>query len=357
MLLKELGIKNFQSHTDTKLDFCPGVNVVVGPNQAGKTAIVRALRWLVFNRPLGFSFCNKTSAEQVVKVGAEFYGEREAVEHEKTPRKATYRVGREEFEAFGSEVPDRVKELVKMDNLNFHCQLEGPFLIGQKPAEIAAVVNKATGLDRVGEWAKEFNSRIYRLSKKEAELREQQEELERGMEELIIVNELRRRLNRVEKLNNEIEVVKAKWQRLQEVLEELGRIDPVLERMRESVEGVEESVEQLRKLVEEVEGLKKVVGMLGEVVKIGRVCEVMEEVALLWEKVEELKDLQETKVALERVVGEYYSVEEEVNEEILPKLTDVKNKYLEELRQMGRCPLCYNKIEDFSRIREVLGSE
>lgn len=46
-------IKNFQSHKDSHLDFHPGVDVIVGPSDSGKTAIIRALRWLVWNRPTG----------------------------------------------------------------------------------------------------------------------------------------------------------------------------------------------------------------------------------------------------------------------------------------------------------------
>ena len=52
-MIQSLHIKNLQSHKDSHLDFCEGVNVIVGPSDSGKSAILRALRWIVKNRPQG----------------------------------------------------------------------------------------------------------------------------------------------------------------------------------------------------------------------------------------------------------------------------------------------------------------
>jgi len=55
-MIKYLQIQNFQSHKDSLLEFDPGVNVIVGSSDSGKTAVIRALRWLVWNRPSGDAF-------------------------------------------------------------------------------------------------------------------------------------------------------------------------------------------------------------------------------------------------------------------------------------------------------------
>lgn len=47
MYLAELTIKNFRKLRDTKLKFQPGLNVLVGPNNVGKSAVVDALRTLL----------------------------------------------------------------------------------------------------------------------------------------------------------------------------------------------------------------------------------------------------------------------------------------------------------------------
>jgi putative ATP-dependent endonuclease of OLD family len=47
MYLAELTIRNFRKLRDTKLKFQPGLNVLVGPNNVGKSAVVDALRTLL----------------------------------------------------------------------------------------------------------------------------------------------------------------------------------------------------------------------------------------------------------------------------------------------------------------------
>lgn len=47
MYLAKLSIKNFRRLSDVSLEFVPGLNVLVGPNNVGKTAVVDALRSLL----------------------------------------------------------------------------------------------------------------------------------------------------------------------------------------------------------------------------------------------------------------------------------------------------------------------
>jgi len=50
MNIRELEIKNFQSHRDTRIKFSRGFNCIVGPTRSGKSAIFRALDFLFFNK-------------------------------------------------------------------------------------------------------------------------------------------------------------------------------------------------------------------------------------------------------------------------------------------------------------------
>ena len=55
-MLTSLTIKNFQSHKDSTLQFSPNVNVILGHNDSGKSAIFRAIDFVVFNSLSGDSF-------------------------------------------------------------------------------------------------------------------------------------------------------------------------------------------------------------------------------------------------------------------------------------------------------------
>ena len=48
MKIQEVTIEGYQSHTNSTFRLSPGLTVITGPSDAGKTAIIRALRWQGF---------------------------------------------------------------------------------------------------------------------------------------------------------------------------------------------------------------------------------------------------------------------------------------------------------------------
>jgi ATPase involved in DNA repair len=112
--IQRIEIQNFQSHRNTVLEPGPGgqLTVVTGPSDSGKTAILRALRWLLYNVPQGTDFIRVgcTFAKVIVTLadGTE-------VERFRTPSKNQYAIrhpGAEPqvYEGFGSTVPLEVQE-------------------------------------------------------------------------------------------------------------------------------------------------------------------------------------------------------------------------------------------------------
>ena len=51
--ITHISIHNFQSHADTELDLDPNFNVIIGESHQGKSAILRAIRWVAENKPSG----------------------------------------------------------------------------------------------------------------------------------------------------------------------------------------------------------------------------------------------------------------------------------------------------------------
>lgn len=136
--LKKMTIENFQSHIKTTIEPAPPgqLTVITGPSDSGKTAILRALRWLFVNEPDGDSFIRASAT--FARVTAEYEGGGVVVRHRTSGGTNRYIVNGEKFEGFGrSGVPLEVKEItgvrpVKIGdmelNLNIAEQLSGPFL-------------------------------------------------------------------------------------------------------------------------------------------------------------------------------------------------------------------------------------
>lgn len=51
MIVRRLGLSNFKKFRDRTLEFAPGLNVVKGPNEAGKSTLHEALRMAFFQKP------------------------------------------------------------------------------------------------------------------------------------------------------------------------------------------------------------------------------------------------------------------------------------------------------------------
>ena len=49
-MIKSVEFQNFQSHKKTILEFVPGVNIIVGLSDAGKSAVMRAIKWCLKNQ-------------------------------------------------------------------------------------------------------------------------------------------------------------------------------------------------------------------------------------------------------------------------------------------------------------------
>lgn len=150
-MIKQLKIRNYQSHKDAELNLRPGVNLIVGDSDCGKSAVLRALRWLVFNRPSGFPFQShwaKKGGDTAVEVALSDGNVARRVRNNKDNQ---YRLStlEEPLEAVRTDVPEEVKAVLRMDALNVQRQGDKPFLLDESPPEVARVLNTVAGLDNI----------------------------------------------------------------------------------------------------------------------------------------------------------------------------------------------------------------
>ena len=150
-MLHKLTIQNFQSHKNTQLEFSPGVNVIVGTSDSGKSAILRALRWALWNRPLGDAFRSHWGGDTSVSIQMEDCG----VERFKGKGGDKYVLAQEdefepiEFKAFGTDVPEDVKQALALTELNIQSQHDNSFLLSNNPGEVARHFNRIARIDKI----------------------------------------------------------------------------------------------------------------------------------------------------------------------------------------------------------------
>ena len=141
-MLKSIKIVNFQAHKRLEVDFDPHVTCLVGPTDAGKTAAVRALLWLVTNQPQGDAFLRWGSSHCKVEV---FIDDHVIVRKRGVGN--TYTLDGKVLKSFGQSVPDPVAEILKLEENNFQLQLDAPFWFLKSAPEVSRALNKIVNLE------------------------------------------------------------------------------------------------------------------------------------------------------------------------------------------------------------------
>ena len=66
--ITKVHLENFQSHKNTSLEFDRGLNVILGNSDSGKTAILRAIKWALYNEPQGDYFIMQGQNQVLVEI-------------------------------------------------------------------------------------------------------------------------------------------------------------------------------------------------------------------------------------------------------------------------------------------------
>ena len=180
-MINSLKIFNFQSHEETELNFSEGVNVVIGQSDCGKTAIVRALRWLIWNRPSGDSIRStwggETSVELYTEGGKVIRTKDKGDTYMLVPAKGKDNT----FKAFGTVVPDEINSFLNISEINLQNQLDAPFLLSSTSGQVAEHFNRVAHLEKIDQGTSNINSAIRSLEQdikyKTAEIEKQEEQL------------------------------------------------------------------------------------------------------------------------------------------------------------------------------------
>lgn len=148
-MIKSIVLKNFMSHKDSYLELDPGLNVITGDNEAGKSNVLRGIDWIVNNRPSGDSMCSHWGGETMAGVIVDGkLVQRYRLENGQNLYTITHENGEEEeFRAFGKGVPYEIHKLLNIRPVNMHSQMDGPFLLNQSPADVARYFNEIVNLD------------------------------------------------------------------------------------------------------------------------------------------------------------------------------------------------------------------
>ncbi|NLY47132.1 MAG: AAA family ATPase, partial [Tissierella sp.] len=214
--LKTVILENFQSHKYTTIDFDQGLNVILGPSDSGKSAIIRGIKWALYNEPSGDYFIREGEREASVTL---IFSDNTKVQRLRNKSKNSYilykKNGEEiKFEGFGTSVPEEIIDEIgikkirldseESNSINLGEQLEGPFLLSEKTSTRAGAIGRLIGVNVIDDALKETLKDLRNASVRKKDTEDRILKIENELKEYEYLDELQNRLNKVEILRYEI---------------------------------------------------------------------------------------------------------------------------------------------------------
>ena len=165
-VLEAIRISNFQAHEKLEIEF-GNTTTIVGPSDAGKSAILRALLWTLSNSPTGEAFRRWGSSS--TKVSVKIDGQ--LLSRVRSNSENKYRLNGGDYKSFGSGVPESISRLVGIGGLSIARQHDSPFWFGMSPGDVAKEINAIVDLGIIDTAIEKISSKA-RRAKVEAEVAE-----------------------------------------------------------------------------------------------------------------------------------------------------------------------------------------
>jgi len=214
--IEKVILENFQSHKNSVIEFDNQLNVIVGPSDSGKTAILRAIRWALYNEPSGDYFIREGESECSVTV---IFNDGTKLNRYRSKSKNSYSLydinnNETKFEGFGISVPQEIidktgikKILLDSDlssAINLSDQLEGAFLLSERGSTRANSMGRLVGVNIIDDALRETLKDIRNLSSNKRNIDENIFELKKELAEYEYLEELSKTVNNVESIRDNI---------------------------------------------------------------------------------------------------------------------------------------------------------
>lgn len=227
--IEKVILENFQSHKYTELEFDKNLNVIVGPSDQGKSAIIRGIKWALFNEPSGDYFVREGEKECSVSV---FFSDKTKIKRYRSKSKNLYYLYDKDdnekiYEGFGTNVPEEIIKSIGIEKIyldgkqsnsvNISDQLEGPFLISEKTVTRANAVGRLVGVNIVDEAISSTLKDVRSLNITRRSLEDQLNSMNDSLKQYDYLDDLRITIGSLEYVKNNIKTSKNKLEKLKEL--------------------------------------------------------------------------------------------------------------------------------------------
>ena len=271
--IRKIQLHNFQGHKDTEVTPAQGVTAIAGESTNGKTAVLRACNWLIFNRPSGIGFVSNWIKKDKKIIGNEICsvlmevecddGSIHTIERRRGAKENSYILDGLVLEAINTDVPEQVSSLLGMSDINVQNQHDAYFLLSSTGGQVAAKLNALVHLDAADE--------AFKYCKKEkgakaAEARQLEDSISKTRKELQALPDItgvKKKIDRAKNLCTEVDELKQDLFDLDNTMRRMGLMRPDFSKIiKESV--LDEMKALINKRTQACAGVASIAGMVTE---------------------------------------------------------------------------------------------
>ncbi|MDD3581517.1 MAG: AAA family ATPase [Desulfobacca sp.] len=225
-MINKIHLENFMAHKSTSIELSPGVTVITGPNNIGKSAIVEALRYLLYN-PAPKHIIRHGEKQAVVCLELD---SGEIITWQRQDKHASYIIQQpgqeaEKYHKFGREVPEDVRSLLRLhqvetdtDSIDIHLgnQRQPIFLLDRPGSHAAGFFAASTEADYLLKMQQVLKRRTEQANKDRKRLAAELDELAEQLACLAPLDDLEELIQTTEALYNAIAETHRQLPRLSE---------------------------------------------------------------------------------------------------------------------------------------------
>lgn len=223
-MITRILLRNFQKHR--KLDLgLERIVTFVGESDAGKSSVLRALRWVCSNSPKGNSFIRNGAKFCSVTIWIDGH----KIKRSKKGSSNTYAMDGHTYHSFASGVPEAIANVLRVSPENFQQQHDPIFWLSLSPSEVSKRLNEIADLHVMDDSIKKSLAIKKEATHRVKFCKEQRKAAKNKLIELAYVPQLMEQWQAVKQLQTNLDTQRTRYARLDWILLSIAEASEVAE--------------------------------------------------------------------------------------------------------------------------------
>lgn len=221
-MLSAVKIRNFECWEEFELKFDTNLMVITGVSDVGKSSLMRAIAWVVFNSIPSKKLYPRTINDRRIMSVELILDSGDIIERRWSPVENVYVFNGAELKGFGrGNVPVQIREALGLVGDNFRFQKDKHFLLGYLPSEITKVINSLMDLSEIESVIKNGEAEKRKTSGRISVLQKEHKEVSDKIKDSKWICDAEHDFDCWSNLNSELEHVKSEIEGLETCINNL----------------------------------------------------------------------------------------------------------------------------------------